>query len=289
MNTAHDTYRHRILKVQLFIQEHLDDDLPLERLARVAHFSPYHFHRIFKAIVGEGVHEHVRRLRLETAARLLCATDRPITQVAFDAGYGTHEAFTRAFRQVFGVSPSEFRAGQRGPAQPPARPAEESIMATLSTTPEVRIRTIEPMRVAFMRHVGPYQGVGPTFERFMAWAWQHGLFGPNTLVLGLYPDDPRITPADKLRCDCCITVGDDFRAEGEVGVQTIEGGEYAVATHRGPFEQLGAVYDWLYGTWLPSSGREPRHAPPFEVYRNSPQQVAPEDLLTEIYLPLEPR
>src|SRR5262245_7122707 len=98
------TYRQRILKVQLFIQEHLDEELSLERLARVAHFSPYHFHRIFRGLVGEGVTEHVRRLRLESAAVALKTTERSIIQVALDAGYGTHEAFTRAFRQQFGVS-----------------------------------------------------------------------------------------------------------------------------------------------------------------------------------------
>ena len=76
-------------------------------------FSPYHFHRIFKGVVGEGVNEYVRRLRLESAAVALKTTDRGVLQVALDAGYGTHEAFTRAFRQLFGVSPTQFRAGKR--------------------------------------------------------------------------------------------------------------------------------------------------------------------------------
>jgi AraC-like DNA-binding protein len=113
MTTATEqTYRQRILRVQLFIQEHLDEELSLERLARVAHFSPYHFHRIFRALVGEGVNEHVRRLRLESAAVDLKNTGRTVLEIALDAGYGTHEAFTRAFRQMFGVSPSQYRAGQ---------------------------------------------------------------------------------------------------------------------------------------------------------------------------------
>src|SRR6266700_2976443 len=119
MSPTHDTYRQRILTVQLFIQGHLDEDLSLDRLARVAHFSPFHFHRIFRALGGEAVSEYVRRLRLEAAAFVLSSTDRPVTVVAFDAGYGTHEAFTRAFRQMFGVSPSQYRAGRRGPVSHP--------------------------------------------------------------------------------------------------------------------------------------------------------------------------
>src|SRR5207237_5293579 len=95
------------------IHDHLDEDLSLEKLARLAHFSPFHFHRICKALVGESVYEYVRRLRLEAAAILLKITDRSVTHIAFDAGYETHEAFTRAFRQLFGVSPSQFRADRR--------------------------------------------------------------------------------------------------------------------------------------------------------------------------------
>src|SRR5947208_7373309 len=160
MNPTQQTYRQRILRVQLHIQEHLDEDLSLEKLARLAHFSPFHFHRIFKALVGESVHEHVRRLRLEAAAMLLKTTDRSVTHVAFDAGYETHEAFTRAFRQLFGVSPSQFRADRRlEVSRTPPISEEEETTVTATTAPDVQVRTLPLKRVAFVRHVGPYEGV----------------------------------------------------------------------------------------------------------------------------------
>lgn len=281
MTTPSDaTYRQRILAVQLYVQGHLDGDLSLDRLARVAHFSPCHFHRVFKAAVGEGVYEYVRRLRLEAAAFALKTTDRSIVQVALDAGYGTHEAFTRAFRQTFGVSPSQYRAGRR------AVPPSENLTVTTPTSYPVRIESVPDRRVAFLRHVGPYQDVGPTFQRFMAWAGSRGLLRPDALVIGMSHDDPDVTPAEKLRFDCCVTVGADFAPEGDVGVQTIPGGDYAVVTHRGPYEKLSEPYRWLYGGWLPASGREPRHALPFEVYRTMPP-AKPDDLVTDVYLPLE--
>jgi AraC family transcriptional regulator len=280
---THETFRQRILKVQLHIQGHLGEDLALERLARLAHFSPYHFSRIFKGIVGEGVYEYVRRPRLESAAVVLKTTGRGVTQVALDAGYTTHEAFTRAFRQMFGVSPTQFRAGRA-----PLLKKEVTDMTAETQAREVRIEVLPPRRVAFLRHVGPYAEVGATFQRLMAWAGPRGLFGPGTQLLGVYHDDPDVTPADKLRADCCVTVGDDMAAEGEVGVQTIAGGEYAILRHRGPYAELGTSYRWLYGVWLPASGPEPRHAPPVEAYLNSPQEARPEDLLTDICLPLGP-
>ena len=105
-NAKFESNRHRILRVQLYIEGHLDEDLSLGQLAEVADLSPYHFHRIFRATIGEGVAEYVRRVRLEAAAIALKATTDSVTNVAFDAGYGSHEAFTRAFRRRFGVSPS---------------------------------------------------------------------------------------------------------------------------------------------------------------------------------------
>jgi AraC family transcriptional regulator len=277
------SYRQRLLQVQLFIQEHLDEDLSLDRLAKVAHFSPYHFHRIFRAMLGESVADYIRRIRLESAAFALRHTDRTVLRIALDAGYGTHEAFTRAFRQRFGVSPTEFRE-DHSPYQPSL---PESVMTAVQAPARpVRIESLPPRRVAFLRHIGPYQEMGPTFGKLMSWAGPKGLVGPQSVILALCHDDPDVTPADKLRCDCCVSVPDSFQPAGEIGVQTVEGGEYAILTHVGPYNSLGDSYRWLFGSWLPASGREPRSIPTFEVYKNDCRTTPPEKLITEIHLGL---
>lgn len=280
------TYRHRILRVQLFIQEHLDEELPLDRLAREAHLSPYHFHRVFGAMVGESLGSYVRRLRLERAAMMLKLGDRPVTLIAFDAGYGTLEAFSRAFRQAFGVSPSRYRSGRHA-ARIPLQSEPPTMDAT--TTFDVTISDEPPRLVAFLRHVGPYAEVGPTFQRLGAWAGPRGLLGPASEIIGLGWDDPEVTAPEKLRFDCCLVVPEGVGPEGEVGVRTIDGGPYAVLRVVGPYDLLPLAYRHLYGTWLPSSGREPKDVPPFEIYRNSPMDTAPERLVTDIYLALAPR
>ncbi len=155
-------------------------------------------------------------------------------------------------------------------------------MTTPAKTYDVRIEKFPPRRVAYMRHIGPYVEVGPTFQKFMAWAGAHGLFGPDTLAIGIGHDNPATTPAEKLRYDACVTVGDDFKPEGEVGVQTLSGGEYAVARLRGPYADLPHVYHHLCEVWLPASGRAAGPAPPFEVYLNSPGMVREEDLFTDV-------
>ena len=139
------------------------------------------------------------------------------------------------------------------------------------------------MRVAFLRHTGPYTESGPTFQKMMAWAFSKGLFNPQTKVLSICHDDPEVTPQEKIRLDCCITVGGNTKPEGEVELQTIPDGEYVVLTHRGSYNGLAESY-----CWLPSSGREFANCPPFEIYVNNPSETAEEDLVTEICILLQP-
>jgi AraC family transcriptional regulator len=288
-------YKQRILRVLVHVQQHLDDVLELDALASVAHFSPYHFHRIFRGMVGESVKEHVRRLRLERAAHRLKFTEEPVTRIAFDAGYEAHEGFTRAFTARFGISPSNFRTANRIPPYPaapsdvhfdPDGPIDDFHPHSFGGPPmDVQVKTIPPIRVAFIRHTGPYTAVGPTWGQLFGWAGPRGL-AMSAKMIGVCYDDPEVTPPEKIRYDACITVNDSVKPEGEVGVQEIGGGEYAVAMHKGPYENLGQTYARLAGEWLPKSGREPRSSPCLEMYLNSPQSAAPADLLTEICMPL---
>jgi AraC family transcriptional regulator len=294
-------YKQRILRVLVHIQAHLDEDLPLEGLARIACFSPYHFHRLFGAMVGESVKEYVRRLRLERAAYRLQYGKQPVTAIAFDAGYETHESFTRAFRAMFGVSPSRFRKVQRERSRPRAPSGAHYVpegklddfnpVERGGPPMDVRIETLAPMKVAFLRHVGPYDdgGISQTWQQLLTWAAGHGLLGPRSKLIGISHDNPHVTPPERLRYDACLATDQPVAPEGEIGTQEVPGGEYAVITHRGPYENLPDTYARLYGDWLPKSGREPADSPGFQHHHNSPRDTRPEDLVTDIYVPLKPR
>jgi AraC family transcriptional regulator len=288
-STAAD-YHERILRTLAHIQADLDDALELDGLARVACFSPYHFHRVFRGLVGEPVQEHVRRLRLERAAQRLKLQDEAVTSVALDAGYESHEAFTRAFHTMFGMSPSQFRAAHEGAPDSPSGVHYDDASGyhppDYGAPPPVEIKTLGPQRVVFLRHTGPYDQVGATWGKLAAWAGARGLFGPGTRFIGVSYDDPQITPPEKLRYDAAITVSRPVQPEGEFGVMEIAGGDYATLMHKGPYETLERAYQMLLGAWLPQSGRELRDAPCFEVYLNSPQNTRPEELLTVIHAPV---
>ena len=276
-------YRERIVRTLVYIQERLDDPLDLEQVAAVAAFSRFHFHRIFRGLTGETLSSYVRRLRLERAARRLKQDEEPIVQVALEAGFETHESFTRAFGEMFGVSPSCYRTVHKDMTTSDAQydpPAYGDV-------PPVEVKELPPMRLVFLRHVGPYQEVGATWGRLMAWAGMRGLLGPGMKLIGIVQDDPDVTPSDKIRYDAAITVNRPVQPEGDIGLLEIAGGKYAVLPHNGPYEGLGKAYQRLYGGWLPKSGYAPRDAPAFEQYLNSPRDTPPEELLTWIHVPLE--
>lgn len=292
-------YKQSLLRVLVHIQERLDEPLPLEELAARAGLSPYHFHRVFSGMLGESLHSHIRRLRLERAALRLKLTRRAVVDIALEAGFETHAAFTRAFRSTFGQSPTQFRAARGTTPQVRAacgvhyrenqplrdfRSHSNSLRAM-----NITIQTIAPLRVAFMRHTGPYHECGAVWDRFCTLLGKEGLLGPGAQFIGVSHDDPEVTPADKLRYDACVSVDDAFAPFGEVGVQVIPGGEYAVMTHQGPYERLNEAYAKLMGQWLPRSGRALGNSPCFEVYLNSPESTEPADRLTDIHVPLAPR
>jgi AraC family transcriptional regulator len=283
-------YHRRIVRTLVYIQEHLDDALKLEQVAAVAAFSSFHFHRVFRGLVGETVKEYVRRLRLERAARDLKRLDEPITQIALQAGFEAHESFTRAFGDMFGVSPSAYRTAHKMPPESESGTHLDDVSGyhppTYGDVPTVEVKDLAPMRIVFLRHVGPYNQVGATWSKLMTWVAARGLFGPNIKLLGIVYDDPDVTPADKIRYEAAVTVGSLVQPEGEFGVMDLTGGTYAVVTHKGPYEDLGETYQRIYGGWLPKSGYNLSDVPAFEQYLNSPLNTKPEDLVTLIHVPL---
>lgn len=277
-------YQERIQRVLQHLQKHMDESLSLDGLARVACFSPFHFHRLFTAFVGETPGQHQRRLRIERAASRLRHSPDPVTVIALEAGYETPSAFTRAFRQHFGRSPVGFRRMKKtGPpaAAPKAGPLpQEKAM-------EHRIEECPERKVVFVRRMGRYdKAAGEAWSAVCGFAFPRGLVGRQAEFIGVSYDDPDITAEDKLRYDACITVEREVKPEGEVGVQTLAGGPYAVFTLKGPYDGLKALYRGIFGQWLPASGRRLRDAPCFEKYLNHPGQTPPKDLLTEVFIPI---
>ena len=277
------SYAARLSRVTAHIDANLDARLDLEALAAIACFSPFHFHRIYRAVMGETVGESVTRLRLHRAAIQLLTTATPIAAVAKTAGYGSSAAFGRAFAAGYAATPAAFRHRRDAGARAGGRAAKQE-----SNTVNVVIQDRAPMRIAAIAHRGPYNQISRAFERLYAWAGPRGVARLGAKGVAIFFDDVRATAPADLRSEAGITVGPEVTGEGDIIVREVPGGRHAMLLFKGPYAQIFSVMGELYG-WLATSGEEPADAPQFEVYLNDPHDTAPADLLTEICLPLMER
>ena len=247
-------YIGRINKVIRHIEDHLDGDLSLAALSQVAAFSPFHFHRLFKAMVGENVYEYVKRIRLERSAHYLAnRSDWSITEIAAACGFASLSAFSRAFSEHFGVSPREYR---RNPEQSKNRQVcrkdgqdafgakryaeDAAIGAGLPTVAEqVRIETLPKLRVAYVRNRYGYskgiysREIVEAFNKAEAWMRRNNLDLRKSMEIGITYDNPDITESEKCRYDAAYTIPWDFTpgyVHEEVDIQEVPGGLYAVYT-----------------------------------------------------------
>ncbi len=291
-STAYAAYRAAIDVVTSYIQTHIGDHLKLDQLADLASFSPYHFHRIFSALTGESVAEHVRRVRLATAVQRLMHTDKAITEIALTSGYETPAAFTKAFRQRFGVTPSALRTMEREAAytilleQPTLSPVN-----TRSVRPE--IRTLPDLRILYVRGWGMVDydfkvAADAAFTTLACYLHEQKLTEAFTATLGITPDDYDVVPHEQCRFDAGVILKDGvaIAPTGTVDIQVLPAGRWAVFQHKGPYNTLWQCWNVAYRDWLPRSGKRPRDVPPVEVYLNNVNNTPPEQLRTEILIPI---
>ncbi len=271
-------YSERMQRVVDYVAGHLDQELDLQTLAGVAWLSPYHFHRIYRGLLGETVNETVRRLRLQRAAIDLLDRELSIERTARRASYESQAAFTRAFRAEYGEPPARYRGTRR---------IVELDQRSNPSMYQVESIVLPKLRVAAIQHRGDYQLTSKAFERLMTAAATTGLLTPTARTIGIYHDDPVSVPQNDLRSTACITVPEGWVPSGELAEAYVEGGRYARIIHTGPYIELKTAYDWLYQTWLPSCNEEPRDLPCLEEYLNDPRQVSAKDLKTAVMMPLQ--
>jgi AraC family transcriptional regulator len=271
-------YSARMHRVLEHIDNHLDQKLDLRALARVAHFSAFHFHRVFATWTGETLGDYLRRRRLEIAAiRLAGQPDLSILSVAVSVGFGSAEAFARAFKARFGCAASTWRrsiaqqrkSGQehRNPGQMNRQSGTEN-MAALPTGAAMKVKIIEtkPVKVTYLRHVGAYGR--PLFEFWQqtVYPWMAANDQLGQPRYGISLDDPTITAPDKCRYDAGVVVRGKISVPGSSQTTTIPGGQYAVTAFRGTADQIGAIWDAMLREWLPSSGLQLDARPFLEYY-----------------------
>ncbi len=294
-------YRKRACQAMDFISRNLDRDLSLEEIAEAGSFSMFHFHRIFKAVVGETVAGFTRRLRLELAAnQLLSHPPDSITKIAMDGGFSSSQNFAKAFRLHFGMTPSAYQKSKKGNKVSKGGNAlslqagydSDTAIRNLSnierrTTVNAEVRELPEYNVAYVRKMGPYgkETCERAFGELMQWAGPRGHLGSGVL-LGVYWDNPEVTPPEKCRIDACISVPSDTVPEGQVGIQTISGGPYGVCHFEIQGDSFQQAWEDAFA-WLVDSGHQCDNRPCYERYHNNASEHPEGKWIFDICIPLK--
>jgi len=310
-------YLSRLNRTIDYIHSHSHEDLNLDKLAEVACFSKFHFHRIFKAILGETVNEYVQRIRLEKALnQLILSKFKSITEIALECGFSSSQNFARSFKAQYGITPSKVRAEYgwdstlklmekiKGQEMNQLQ-LDEKALATYNTLQrqlslegilarpskmQVTVKTLPAYRVAYIRSWGPYSveaGLA-AFTRLLQWAGPRGLVNDKSLIMGVVSNRPDVTPADKLIYDACITVPESTVADRWVNIQLIPGGNFAV--HRCEIEIHRQEDEWarLVLNWLAQSEYQPDDRPYYTIYYNTEEPFAIKNVIVDLCLPVKP-
>ncbi len=319
MNTkdkSREEYTARINRVTDYIEKHLNEDLTLDKIAQIACFSPFHFHRIFTTITNETINGFIQRIRIEKAAQQLRSDKEvSISEIACNCGFGSAAHFSRTFRKYFGLTAKEFRETEKavfakdgfyfsknGQATRKINQLRPDSMGQLCSDnfnqinhsnliimdTKIEIKEMPGINVVYCRHTGQFNQIGKAYEKLMKWAGPRGLLNfPETKTITVYHDDPSITAIEQVRQSACITVANDVKVEGEIGKMKLDGGKYAV----GHFEIDETGFEKAWNTmclWFTESGYQPGDGYPYELYYNSPEEDAKRRFILDICIPVKP-
>lgn len=148
---------------------------------------------------------------------------------------------------------------------------------------KIGLKDIPGMRVAFVSRTGPYSQIPEAMKTLMGWVTNRGI-KPLGLPMGIYYNSSASVRPDELRWDVAIPVPDGVNGEDEIAVMELQGGKFVYAFHQGPYDQVGAVYGELF-TFIGQNSLRTA-GPPMEIYLSDPTKVKPQDLTTEIRVPV---
>ncbi|HAU1151076.1 TPA: AraC family transcriptional regulator [Legionella pneumophila] len=279
-------YQQKLENMIDFIGKHLDEELSLESLSEIFCISKFHFHRLFTAFTGLSLQQYIKWLRLKRAAhQLVVEKDQSVINIAINAGFESHEAFSRAFKKACGFSPSQFRQGfgRSYWEQPPyCLPRQGRIDM------KVDIKSIDKIRLAVIEHKGDPKLLGESINKLVSWAKSQSInLKPRPgEAFALAYDDPKTTPPSEFRIDLGIKVPENLKLEGVIE-KFLPSGRYAVTVHKGSRNNIGDVVYHLYRDWLPNTSEQLGDLPCIFCYYNFDHEVAETELLTECWLLLK--
>ncbi len=285
-----------------FIEGNLSEKLSLEIIAEKAHFSPFHFHRLFKLVIGETVHNFINRKRIEkSAAYLLHQKEKNITQIAEAVGFNNLSAFSKSFKKFYGISPNKFK--EESPDKYSKISKTESKIGKVSVTFEQYICNVNDdlnwlkmktnpeikktprLDLAYITHKGKIEAIGSIYNKLVKWATPKGLINEQTRMVTIYHDSPKITDPNNLRMSACIVLNDPIDLDGEVNLRILSPTKCIVSRLEiAPFEFQQAWESSF--AFMIENGYKKSEVDPFEIYYNNAAEHPENKFIVDLCIPI---
>lgn len=301
-------YKARIIAVINYINANLSEKITLKHMSETACFSPFHFHRIFTAMMGETPIDFLNRVRLEKAAnQLILNSSLTITEISVMCGFSSSTVFSRAFKKHFGVSASDWVKKACVPNNSKKSKTESKKRETFyfdenyfssagfdknnfrRSKMKVEIKNFPQRHLAYSPQLDGYdeKKIAAAWEKLCNWAYSENIVNKDTVWIGISFDNPCITPENKCRYYACITVSNEVVPPKGFGTIDLSAGKYAVARFVGKVEELAIAWQELYGKWLPTSGFEPTDSPCHDIYYETPETNKDGNFVMDLCVPVK--
>ena len=301
-NEITSEYNKRINTVFQYIDDNLDKELSLETIAKIAFYSPFHFHRVFKMITNETLNNYITRRRIEKAAALLLhKKELTISDLVTQFGFNSISAFTRAFKNYYGESPTSFRKSNSQKFSKISQiDSKNSQIETNYDTyicnimnlkkwtimqANIEIKEIQEQDVAFVTQIG-VEGLETAFSKIIRWATPRNILdNPNLKMIRVFHDSFKITAPEKVRMSIGITLNQPIKVEGEIGITKIEKGKYIVGHYEIKPNDFEKAWTGLF-IWMNENGYKKTTKNPFEIYHNNFNEHPENKCIVDLCIPV---
>lgn len=271
--------------------------MSLDKVAGKAHYSSFHFHRIFKAVIGETLHAYISRRRLEKSAIQLIANRAvSVSELSAAFGFSSNSAFTKAFKKHYGMSPSAYRNKNRSINLIDSKIGQKSLFTQayicninnhlnfIKMNASIEIQQVSELNFASITHIG-IQGVEHAFERLISWAAPKGLMTKNAKLGRVFHDSFKITSPAKVRMSICIKMDTNFKQEGEITKVTLPKSKCIVGRFGINPMQFEQAWNSLF-IWMNENEYKKSPENPFEIYHNDFREHPEQKLIADLYIPI---
>ena len=285
-----------------FVEDNLSEKLSLEIVSEKAHFSPFHFHRLFKLVVGETVHNFINRKRIEKGASfLLYQKEKNISEIAEKVGFSNLSAFTKSFKKFYGISPNKFK--EESPDKYSKIHKTKSKIGKVTLTFEqyicninnalnwlqmnakTEIKKISRLDLATISHKGSIEAIGSVYNRLVKWATPKGLINEQTRMVTIYHDSPKITDPNNLRMSACIVLNDPIELDGEVNLKILSPTKCIVSRLEITTFEFQKAWESSFA-FMVENGYKKSEIDPFEIYYNNAAEHPENKFIVDLCIPI---